>query len=175
MMERPTHLVITGPMGAGKTTAGRLVAERLGRHFLDSDFQLEEQFEASARRIAREESVDALHRIEAQSLRAALGTLDPMVVAAAASVGDLPAIEELIDDHFLVLLDGSLEVMAQRASTGDHRRSMPQDEYASLAARRRAHLASVIDLTVDVTRASPDVVADRIVTAFEARERAGST
>ena len=34
-------LVLVGMMGAGKTTVGRRVAGRLGRHFLDSDEEIE--------------------------------------------------------------------------------------------------------------------------------------
>ena len=34
------HVVLIGMMGTGKTTVGLLVAERLGRRFLDSDEQL---------------------------------------------------------------------------------------------------------------------------------------
>lgn len=34
-------LVLVGMMGAGKTTVGRRIAARLGRHFLDSDEEIE--------------------------------------------------------------------------------------------------------------------------------------
>lgn len=37
--DRP--LVLVGMMGAGKTTVGRRLANRLGRHFLDSDEEIE--------------------------------------------------------------------------------------------------------------------------------------
>ena len=35
------HLVLVGMMGSGKTTVGRIVAERLGRPFFDSDAMIE--------------------------------------------------------------------------------------------------------------------------------------
>ena len=34
-------LVLVGMMGAGKTTVGRRLANRLGRHFVDSDEEIE--------------------------------------------------------------------------------------------------------------------------------------
>ena len=37
------HLFLTGFMGAGKSTVGRLVAERLGRPFADTDAVIEER------------------------------------------------------------------------------------------------------------------------------------
>ena len=44
-------IVLTGYMGAGKSTAGRLLAERLGRPFADSDAVIEEQTELPIPRI----------------------------------------------------------------------------------------------------------------------------
>ena len=37
----PQPLVLVGMMGAGKTTVGRRLATRLGRHFVDSDEEIE--------------------------------------------------------------------------------------------------------------------------------------
>ena len=37
----PRPLVLVGMMGAGKTTVGRRLASRLGRHFIDSDEEVE--------------------------------------------------------------------------------------------------------------------------------------
>ena len=35
------NIYLVGPMGAGKTTVGRHLAELLGRDFLDSDHEIE--------------------------------------------------------------------------------------------------------------------------------------
>jgi shikimate kinase len=39
----PGNLILTGFMGTGKTTVGRLVAQRLGREFVDTDLIIEER------------------------------------------------------------------------------------------------------------------------------------
>jgi len=39
----PDNLILTGFMGTGKTTVGRLVAEKLGREFVDTDLVIEER------------------------------------------------------------------------------------------------------------------------------------
>jgi len=39
----PDNLILTGFMGTGKTTVGRLVAEKLGREFVDTDSVIEER------------------------------------------------------------------------------------------------------------------------------------
>jgi shikimate kinase len=37
------NLILTGFMGTGKTTVGRLVAQKLGREFIDTDIVIEER------------------------------------------------------------------------------------------------------------------------------------
>lgn len=43
MMEELPSVFLVGPMGAGKTTIGRLLAKQLGRTFVDSDWYIESQ------------------------------------------------------------------------------------------------------------------------------------
>ena len=42
-MEKPRNAFIVGPMGAGKTTVGKLLADELGLEFLDSDKEIEDR------------------------------------------------------------------------------------------------------------------------------------
>ncbi len=43
MLEELPSVFLVGPMGAGKTTIGRLLAKQLGREFVDSDWYVESQ------------------------------------------------------------------------------------------------------------------------------------
>lgn len=43
MLKELPSVFIVGPMGAGKTTIGRLLAKQLGRKFVDSDWYIESQ------------------------------------------------------------------------------------------------------------------------------------
>lgn len=159
-------------MGSGKTTVGRLVAERLGLPFVDSDAQLDDHVGMTAREITRRRGVEALHRMEADALRNALERTEPAVITAAASTGDLASIESLLGgDEFVVLLEGDVEVLAERATSGSHRRSVPLHEARELAAVRGPRLKKVADLVVDVTTIKPPAVADRIIDAMSEARR----
>lgn len=161
----PGHLVLLGPMGSGKSTVGRILAERLGRPFIDSDAQIEERYGSTAKAFAADRGVALLHAAEAQALRDGLGHEQPAVIAAAASTGDLPDIADLIggSDVSAVLLVGDPEHLAARASGAAHRRPMSLSRFDELANRRNARLAPVVDVTVDVTALPPDQVADAIM------------
>ena len=154
-----------GPMGAGKSTIGRLLSERLGRRSLDSDEQIQETHGYSPRVIASREGVASLHEVEARMLRAALAGTDPRVIAAAASTGDLPDIADLLSapDVGAVLLEGDLGVMIDRAAGGRHRRSLDATEYQDLARRRHERLLPLADLVVDTTSQSVAVAADAVI------------
>jgi shikimate kinase len=46
MLQELPSVFLVGPMGAGKTTIGRLLAKHLGREFVDSDWYIESQYGA---------------------------------------------------------------------------------------------------------------------------------
>jgi shikimate kinase len=167
-----SHLVLTGPMGAGKTTVGRILARRLDRSLVDSDGQIEATFATTGRQLAQRRGVDFLHRAEADALREALERVDPTVVAAAASAGDMEDIADLLGGAgtFVVLLTGEPEVLADRALTGEHRRQIDVEESRPLAQRRASRISPVADLVIDVTGLPPEGVADRVEKALSAHK-----
>ena len=46
-MESTQHIILIGPMGAGKSTIGRLLSEQLALEFVDLDRLIEERAGAS--------------------------------------------------------------------------------------------------------------------------------
>lgn len=173
MTETPTsrrlaqrHLVLLGPMGAGKSTLGHILAQRLGRPFVDSDRELERDHEATASQLANDRGVAHLHALEAEHLQGALGGGRPAVIAAAASTGDLPQLESLVRDAdaFIVLLTGDADEMLRRAEREAHRRKMPIAEHRRLTRRRHERVKDLADLIIDTTvTKTPEQMAEMIL------------
>jgi len=67
------HIVLTGFMGAGKSTVGRLVAARLGWKFLDLDDHLEARAGLSVPEIFARHGETHFRRLESSALASALG------------------------------------------------------------------------------------------------------
>lgn len=156
-MRSPTHIVVVGLMGSGKTTLGKALAERLGRRFVDSDEQLRRTDGRTARQIETQDGVDELHRLEAVGLLDALREPAPSVIAAAAStIEDAAARDALARaDVLVVWLHGSAAVLARRAAGGSHRPAGPLAELREQVGRREPLFDRVADITVDVDDKTP--------------------
>jgi shikimate kinase len=68
-----TGIVLTGFMGAGKTTAGALLAERLGWRFADSDRLVELRAGITVAEIFERQGEAAFRAMEAETIRASAG------------------------------------------------------------------------------------------------------
>jgi shikimate kinase / 3-dehydroquinate synthase len=78
-MRRP--LLLNGFMASGKSTLGRLVAERAGRAFIDLDRQIEERAGLSVSQIFAQHGESAFRELEAAALDEVLGAGRADVVA----------------------------------------------------------------------------------------------
>jgi shikimate kinase len=166
--DRPRHLVLVGLMGVGKTTAGEVVAERLGRQLVDSDLRIESLTGRTVKQILADDGVDELRRHEAEALFDALADREPRVIAAAGGVVlDADHRERLkAADAEVVWLRADPSTLAPRAATRDHRPWLDTDPVGTLQRMHseRADLyLEVADRVVDVDGLTPQQVADRIV------------
>lgn len=158
-MSKNKPVVVIGLMGSGKTTSGRLVAASLGLPFTDSDSFLQERHGATAAQIAAREGVGALHRYEADHVLAALAG-EPKVIAAAASTVEDPRVRKALGGAFVVWVDASDDVLAERMRSGAHR---PDFRPAEMRARRAPYFQEVADLVCDVGVLTPEEVRDAVL------------
>ena len=161
-------IVLIGPMGAGKSTVGRIVADRLERPLIDSDVLLWRATGMSAAEVAESADVDRLHRIEALVLRRALGRSMGAVITAAASIGDDA---ELVDRlragrEFVGLLTATPEECVRRAGSGGHRRALTLEEHNRLLEQRIESYRRAADIEIDTTSLDAIEVAELLINAI---------
>lgn len=162
------HLVLVGLMGVGKTTVGRILAERLGCELVDSDLRIEALTGRTVKQILADGGVDALRRHEADALFDALDDVEPRVIAAAGGVVlDADHRRRLVEAAAeVVWLTGDPHVLAPRTESRGHRPWLDEDPVGTLLrmeAERRPLYTEVADHTVAVDGRTPDQVADLIV------------
>ena len=155
-------IVLVGFMGAGKTTVGRLLAERLQRPFVDTDHLVEEQ---AGRRIADVFATDgeeAFRDLEQAAVAQALRGPEAVVSLGGGACGR-PATREVLAGHTVVHLDVSLDHVRRRTRSDVDRPVLHRPGLAELHTARRAVYADVATLTVTTDDRSAADVASEVV------------
>jgi shikimate kinase len=162
-----SHCVILGLMGSGKTGISRRVGEQLGCEVIDGDEVLEARTGRTARQIADDDGLDALHELEAEIALEALRRADPVVIAPAASVIESDAVRDELDGHVVIWLTGPVEHLAAEAAEKDHRPLVHEEDPISLIRRQleaRTPLAVPLAAAVfDVTEMTKDELAAAVL------------
>jgi shikimate kinase len=167
-MGRIEHVVVTGLMGAGKTTTGQMLAKRLRWGWRDSDIDIEASTGETVRALRDSEGVDAMHRREAAQLLDALASQKPGVVSAAASVVEDAAARAAMTKPgvAVIWLHASPQVLASRFDSDDEHRPAYGPEPAAFLADQATHreplLAGIGAHLIDVNGLTPDEVVARV-------------
>ena len=166
----PTNILMTGFMGAGKTTIGRELARRLELPFADFDAEIEAAAGRSIAAIFAESGEAAFRELERDTARRVLGGTESRVVAAG---GGFPEREEnraiVRETNTLVLhIASDFETMWERIA-GDPVRPLARDreKAAALHARREPLYRDFCDFSVATSNATPPTqTVPRLATAF---------
>lgn len=170
-------IILTGFMGAGKTTAGALLAARLGWHFVDSDRVIEERAQRTIAEIFASEGEPVFRALEAAAIRD-LAAGEKLVLAMGGGALEQPATREFIRSlpgRRVVFLDAPLDVLIGRCAAQENAAVRPVlRDRERLAERWQARLPLYrqADLTIATVNLSPEAVAESIVDALFPAEAA---
>lgn len=146
------HLYMTGFMGAGKSTVGRALAERLERSFVDLDASIEAQQGVTIAEIFASRGEAWFRQLESEALRS-LDDSIALVVATGGGVLSVPENREWMRAHGIVIwLDISFELVLDRLAAPD-RETRPlfesESQLRELFAKRRSQYRDS-DLRIEV-------------------------
>lgn len=159
------NIVLTGFMGTGKSTVGRIVAERLGRRFIDTDALIESRHGPIPELFA-EHGEDHFRRLE-RDAAAALAEQSDLVVSTGGRTMLDPVNEETLGaSGTVVCLVASAEQLVERLrDEAEHRPLLrdgdPAERIAALLAERRDGYARFVQVETDGR--TPAEVADAVI------------
>lgn len=144
----PSRIYLVGLSGGGKSTAGRILAERLDWQFADTDDEIERVSGRRVRDIFAEDGEDAFRKLELEVLRQ-LSTREPIVVATGGGAVTISEARDLMGEGFVVWLSVSPEVAARRLADNPDASERPL-----LAGDPRGRLEALLQGRIEYYRAA---------------------
>ncbi len=126
-MSQP-NIILTGFMGTGKTTLGRLLAERLGYEFIDTDTLIETQIGQTIAELFQTEGEAAFRKLESKLVEE-LAQKEGLVIATGGGlVLDPKNVANLSESGQIICLTASPEEILARVSKQQDVRPLLQEE-----------------------------------------------
>ncbi len=163
-------VALVGLMGAGKSTVGRRLAERLGRSFYDSDNEIEKAAGLSVADIFSLHGEEEFRRGEHQVLKRLLDE-KPHILATGGGAYLNPETRDLMREKAVTIwLNADLETLWKRVSRRNHRpllRRPDAKEVLSNLFDERRPIYQLADLTVHSVDGPHSKTVSAIIKALE--------
>ena len=179
-MNPAPNLVLVGPMGAGKSSIGRRVAERFGLCFVDADHAIEQRTGATISAIFEHVGESGFRERESAVLAELLSGEGQLVATGGGAVLD-PGNRRLMQERgFVVYLCAGLESQLKRLARDRTRPLLAVGDKRSrleaMAIERGPIYRDVADFTFDADGLAVAVAAERLGALLEQRwQRAAVT
>ena len=159
-------ITLTGFMGSGKTTVGRILADALGCLFLDLDDLIVKKAGKTIPEIFAHDGEPAFRQLEARLLRQTVEKYAESTVVLALGGGAVttPASATLLHEKTVcIYLRATLETLQQRLSGETAGRPLADDAMAGRLAAREPLYEETAHVIIDTDGLAPDEVADEII------------
>ncbi|MFN3581703.1 MAG: shikimate kinase AroK [Pseudomonas sp.] len=161
------NVFLVGPMGAGKSTIGRLLAKELKYPFKDSDREIEARTGADIPWIFDVEGEEGFRQRE-EAMIAELVLENGIVLATGGGVVMRDANRKALSANGLVVyLRTSVDQQLQRTAKDRQRPLLlnadPEKVLRDLMAKRDPYYSEIADITIDTDQRGPKVVVNTIL------------
>ncbi|WP_405146738.1 shikimate kinase [Sphaerisporangium sp. NBC_01403] len=157
--------VLVGPPGSGKSTVGRLLAQRLGAAFRDTDTDVEAVAGKPVAEIFVDDGEERFRELEAAAVREALAGHDGVLALGGGAILN-EATQELLAGHSVVYLQVGLSDAVQRVGLAQARPLLvlnPRSQLKRLMEERRPVYERLASIVVATDGRAPEEIADEIL------------
>ncbi|MBI2868211.1 MAG: shikimate kinase [Chloroflexi bacterium] len=162
-----SSVALIGFMGTGKTAAGRVLAARLGREFVELDALIELRAGKRIPDIFRDAGETAFRELEIAAVKEAAGRKRAVIACGGGIVLNRINIDRLSQECVIVCLTASPAAILERTA-GDHNRPLLDaadrlSRITGMLKQRRPYYEQAAEVTVNTTRLTVDEVVDEVV------------
>lgn len=161
------NIILVGPMGSGKSTIGKILANKLHREFRDSDHFIEQKTGVDIGRIFDIEGENGFRDRESNALIELLGHHSRVVATGGGSVLRKENQTLLISCGYIIFLDTTVNQQLQRLRRDKKRPLLqtdnPRRRLEALFDERRPIYLQIADLAVKTDRKSARKLASDII------------
>jgi shikimate kinase len=165
-------VVLVGPMGVGKSTVGRMLADRLRLAYRDTDDDIVAEQGRAIAEIFVDEGEDAFRAIEKDAVRRALAGHDGVLALGGGAILDADT-RALLDGLRVVYLSMDVEEAVRRTGLNAARPLLavnPRKQWRELMEARRHLYEEVATAVVATDGRTPEEVTQAVLNAVELKE-----
>jgi shikimate kinase len=176
MQKSPNNIFLVGPMGAGKTTIGRLLAEELRKDFYDSDQVIEERAGADVSWIFDVEGEDGFRQRERNVIKELSGHDNIVLATGGGAILSEQNRKHLRKGGIVVYLMATVSQQVERTRRDQKRPLLrnvadPRARLTELMDVRDPLYREIADVVVMTSRRSPRAVCNEILGMINKAER----
>jgi shikimate kinase len=175
------NIVLIGYRCSGKTSVGKIIADRTGMDFYDTDELIEKSTGRSIKEIVEKDGWDRFREIEQDVIRDASGLRGAVLATGGGVVMFEENMANLKKNGYVIWLEGNVEILMKRMTLdreADNRPSLtgfdPVAEIRKVMEIRDPLYRKVSDMVINTDSLSLNEVADRIIEAVNSQPSAFS-
>jgi shikimate kinase len=170
-----SNIALVGFMGTGKTDVGRLLAEKLGKDFIELDELIERRAGKTIPEIFQQDGEIAFRELEIEATREAAEKKNAVIACGGGVVLNQINVDRLREHGVIVYLTASPEAILHRTSSDtDERPLLVAEDKASKVEKllnfRRPFYERAADITVDTSELDVAGVAGQIISELSEHE-----
>jgi shikimate kinase len=170
-MSRADNVFLVGPMGSGKSTIGRHLAEMLHKRFHDSDHEIEDRTGATIPLIFEIEGEEGFRRRESSMLDELTGRQNIVLATGGGAILSEQNRRLLHERGIVVYLHAPIETLVQRTQR-DRNRPLLQNtdrrtKFGEIMAVREPLYRETAHVVINTSDRAPTAVAREIITRLQ--------
>jgi shikimate kinase len=178
-MDYSGNVFLVGPMGVGKTTIGRALAERMKLDFFDSDQEIEAATGADIPWIFDVEGEQGFRQREVKMINLLSGRKNIVLATGGGAVLDKKNRKRLKKRGLVVYLRASIKQQIDRTARDRHRPLLqngnPEQTIKDLMVVREPLYLEVADVVVDTNRRNPKSVSNEIIKQIKIHQQSSGS